>query len=369
MPTTTEEFKLIADQERLSKACDVIAEATQVALDTEFMRTNTYEPELSLIQVNTNNQIYCIDPLTELDMQRFWELLFEPTRMSVLHAAKQDMEVLWYEQQAVVGNLIDTQVCASLLGHPAQIGYAGLVAELLDIEIDKGQTRTDWSKRPLSAAQLQYAAADVSHLPKLLDQMRTDLENLGRFDWALEDSAALLDKDLYEPQPALAWQRVKSIPYLPVAEQARARALAEWRERAAIKSNRPRQWILADKALLQIAQDNPSNEKSLSSVQNLPPAVIRKQGRKLLAVIDSANQAFARGETELEQLTPDRDQNKSAYKKLAGIVKAKADALNIAPEVLASKRDIQALLRNEPQARVGNGWRKSVIGDELIAAL
>jgi ribonuclease D len=369
MPTSNSLPDLITSQTDLDALCKIVESQQQIALDTEFVRTNTYAPKLGLLQFHAGTEMCCVDPLADLDMQSMWQLLFDSSRTCILHSAKQDMEVMWFEEGAVLGALLDTQICAGLLGYPAQIGYAGLVEDKTGVSLNKSQTRTDWSRRPLSAAQIKYAIEDVEHLPTLAETFSQQLRDQGRYDWALEDSAALLDTSLYQPAPELAWQRVKSIPFLPVAQQARARALAAWREHAAMKTNRPRQWVLADKALLQIAQENPDAEAALGQVKDLPPAVVRKQGRKLLAILDTANQALARGELDLQQLAPERDQDKSTLKKLGTMVKAKAEELNIAAEVVASKRDILALLRGEPEPRVTRGWRKEIIGDELSAAL
>ena len=279
------------------------------------------------------------------------------------------MEVMWFERGTVISNLMDTQICAGLLGHPAQIGYAGLSSELLNVAISKDQTRTDWSRRPLTDAQLHYAAEDVVHLPKLHELLKQQLIDKGRYEWALEDSAALSDISLYKPDPESAWRRVKSIPYIPSDQQARARALSEWRENRAVELDKPRQWILADKTLLQIADANPADASALERLSEVPPPVARKQGRKLLSILAAANAAFTRGEVSYQQQIPDRDLDKALSKKLTGIVREQAEQLGFAAEILASKRDINALLRGSTKSRVTTGWRKAIIGDQLIAEL
>ena len=373
MPSSTEISSkiplLIQQQTHLDQACDAIGEHSQIAIDTEFVRTKTYAPHLGLLQITAGELTVCIDPLADLDMGRLWDLLFDPKRMSILHSGKQDMEVMWFERGTVITNLMDTQICAGLLGHPAQIGYAGLAAELLNVDISKDQTRTDWSRRPLTDAQLRYAAEDVVHLPKLHELLKQQLIDKGRYEWALEDSAALSDISLYKPDPESAWRRVKSIPYIPSEQQARARALSEWRENRAVELDKPRQWILADKTLLQIADANPADAAALERLSEVPPPVARKQGRKLLSILAAANAAFARGEVSYQQQIPDRDLDKALSKKLTGFVREQAEQLGFAAEILASKRDIHALLRGNTNSRVTTGWRKTIIGDQLIAEL
>jgi ribonuclease D len=369
MPPANTLPEVITSVDDLARLLELVAAANIVALDTEFVRTNTYAPHLGLLQLHVGTTITCVDPLADIDTAPLWQLLLSADRTLILHSAKQDMEVIWYEQQALPAKLIDTQVCAALLGFPAQIGYAGIAADLVGANVSKSQTRTDWSRRPLSHAQIQYALEDVEHLPEVHATLRARLDELGRYGWALEDSAAMLDHKLYEPDPAGAWQRIKSIPYLPVEQQARARALAEWRERRAVDVDKPRGWILSDKALLQIAAANPDSEQQLGRIEDVPGSVVRKQGHKLLAILEAANTALSAGELRLTQAAPEREQDKSTLKSLTALVRAKAEELGIAPEVLASKRDLQALLRDEPDLKVLKGWRKAEIGNALVAAL
>jgi ribonuclease D len=365
MPTPNQLPLLIVRQTDLDHVCAEIAKHQQIFIDTEFVRTNTYAPQLGLLQIHAGDLTACVDPLAGLDMQRLWELLFDPECTNILHSGKQDMEVMWFTEGAIIRNLADTQICAGLLGYPAQIGYAGLAADLLNVEISKDQTRTDWSRRPLSEAQLRYAAEDVVHLPKMFKIMEERLRELGRFEWAIEDSAELCQISLYKPEPADAWQRVKSIPFMPAAQQARARALATWRETRAVASDKPRQWIIADKALLQLVTENPANETALGVLGELPTSLARSQGRKLISILAAANDAFAQGDMNLQQQTFDIEKEKILGKKLSKLVRAKAEQLGIAAEVLASKRDISALIRDSAHARVLRGWRYEVIGQEL----
>lgn len=349
--------------------CDAIAAHNDVALDTEFVRTSTYAPQLGLLQLATSGITVCVDPLAGLDMRAFWTLMFDPQRTSTVHSAKQDQEVLWFSQRDIIHNLFDTQIAASLLGYPAQIGYAGLLKELLGIEIGKTETRTDWTRRPLTELQLQYAAEDVVHLPELAAILTARLHEHGRYEWALEDSAALCDVSLYQPVPDDAWQKIKSIPFLPPAQQARARALAGWREARAVDADKPRQWIMSDASLLQLATANPASMQELARLSDVPAAIVRKQGAQLIETMDAANRAFARGDLQLQQQAVDIPREKILSKKLLGQVSAVAGKLGIASEVLASRRDINALIRDPQTARVSQGWRRTVIGEILLGEL
>ncbi len=368
MPAPTDKL-LIADQSELNHVCERIAATSQIAIDTEFVRTNTFAPHLGLVQIKAGADIFCIDPLADLQLADFWALIFDPGRRNIIHSGSQDMEVLWYTCKQTIPNLIDTQICAALLGYPAQIGYAGLAAELVGADIAKSQTRTDWSRRPLTEAQIHYAAEDVEHLDEMHAILKTRLDDLGRYDWALADSAAMANIDIYKPDPDSAWQRLKSIPFLPADQQGRARALAAWREERAVRSDKPRGWILSDKALLQMAEKNPASADAMRGVEDLPQAVIRKRGEELIAAMQTANDALSNGDVSYQQEFPDRDKDKAQTKKCSQIIRAKAEELGIPAEVLGSKRDIQALLKNQPNARLTNGWRAELIGKDLAAAV
>ena len=255
------------------------------------------------------------------------------------------------------------------LGYPAQIGYANLVAEVLAVPLDKGATRTDWARRPLSARQLHYAAEDVTHLFALHDALRERLEREGRYAWVEEDSRRLLDPDRYRVNPAEAWRRLGGIPFLPVAVQARARALCAWREERAIRINRPRQWVLPDKALLAIAATDPSDVSALEGVDGLAPAIARRQGKRILDRLSDANAQVAADAIDFVQQTRPESLDSTQVKRLGKLVAACADELGIAPELLATRKELSGLLRGQLDQRVTGGWRREVIGETLLGAL
>ena len=186
---------------------EILARHEHFGVDTEFVREKTYSAQLCLVQIATPDEIYCVDPLTDYDQQAFWQRLLVCDW--IVHSARQDIEVVWQTAGSMPASLFDTQVAAALLGYPVQMGYAGLVSELFNIEMDKSHTRADWSRRPLREAYLQYAAEDVEHLLPAYDKLEEALERKGRLDWAREDSMALLDPQLYEVDPRLAIDRLK----------------------------------------------------------------------------------------------------------------------------------------------------------------
>jgi ribonuclease D len=257
MPALIQTGVLVDQQAQLDDACAAISRDSLIAVDTEFARTTQFTPRLCLVQIAAGAQIFCVDELAGLDTSQLWDILCSGTGLRVVHAAKQDLEVAWATYQRLPQPLFDTQIAAALVGHPAQVGYAALVKALLDVDVDKTHTRADWSQRPLRPELIAYANTDVVHLPTVHALLCEELERLGRHAWAIEDSARLVDPELYRNDPGGAWRRLSGLPRMPVAVQLRARRLARWREEQAIRADRPRQWIISDRALLDIAQRNP----------------------------------------------------------------------------------------------------------------
>ena len=200
-------------------------------------------------------------------------------------------------------------------------------------------------------------------------RLRKQLLESSRYEWACEDSAALIDPAQYVQDPAEAWQRVRRIQYLPAAEQARARRLAAWRERQAMRLNRPRQWILSDQALMAIAGKGPANRDELAGCADLPAGVVRKRGEALLEQVALADRELASGKLQIEQKQRLPSKEPALVNQLVGIVRAHSERLNIPAEILASRREISAIARGKRDGRVLSGWRLEVFGNELLTAV
>jgi ribonuclease D len=278
--------------------------------------------------------------------------------------------VLLQSGGAVPGPLFDTQVAAALLGFPPQVGYAELVARQLGHSIDKGQTRTDWSRRPLTPAQIAYAADDVRHLLTLHTDLQATLLAKGRAEWVAEEAATYENPALYRTDPTLAWRRLKGLNRLRPVEQSAARALADWRERRAIEADKPRGWILTDEALYALATRDPVSIAVLESVPTLPPSVIRKRGEELLELLRAAR-ADESGVPLVAPKRPEPEQMALASR-LLQIVRDVSAELGLSAEVLATRRDVEAIAfgsgapEDSPLMR---GWRRDVVGQKLLAAL
>lgn len=368
MPDQQSHIELIADQLSLDEFCARLADEPIIPLDTEFNRTSTYRPQLCLIQIAAPSRIGCIDALIKMTLDPMKSVLLRADAIKLLHAAKQDLEALHLTYGLLPRPLFDTQIAAALIGHSPQTGYAALVRDLLGIQLDKSATRTDWSRRPLTPEQLRYAADDVAHLAGLYERLRSKLEQQGRYTWAEEDSEALLDPAFFETPPEQAWRRLTGIRYLPVDVQLRARQLAAWRERRAAHLDRPRQWVMADKALLNIAQADPADRAHLGSIPGLPPAIVRKQGAAILEQLERARARVRSGDVDFEREERPRPPDKRAVASLGKILSARAEELGIAAEILATRRELTTLLQGGRPARLLSGWRREVIGEDLLAA-
>jgi ribonuclease D len=359
---------LITTTTQLAEAVFRMRGATRLAIDTEFMRERTYYPQLCLVQVATDADCLLIDPLNGLDLRELLELLAEPARVKVLHAARQDLEVLYLAGDRVPLPVFDTQIAAALLGLAPQIGYAELVARRLGHSIDKGQTRTDWSRRPLTPEQLAYAADDVHHLLQLHTDLDAALAAQGRQHWLAEEAAGFADDSLYRTVPAEAWRRLKGYGRLKPGQRAVARELARWREERAVAADKPRGWILPDEALLAMAMLAPRSMDELAGVRSLQPSVLRKRGEELLALM-----AKAQGETAAEASEPSGRRLEAGEAALAARlmdeVRAESAERGLSPELLATRRDIEALVLGQADVSVLRGWRRGVVGERLLATI
>lgn len=342
--------------------------APALALDTEFMREETYYPRLCLIQIATPAAEYGVDPLAIEDLAALSALLAKPGILKVVHAARQDVETLMTRCAELPLNLFDTQVAAALCGLPPQIGYGDLVDRVLGVQLEKGHSRTDWTRRPLSTEQLHYAAEDVRYLLPLQEELRRRLEKLARLTWFEAEMRRFEDPSLYRMDPANAWQRLKGIDTQDERRAATAKALAQWRETRAMNRNRPRGWILADDALYQIARALPEDTDALTKLHLVPPGVIQKCGNEILAAVASTRHLPTNPAPVQRNTRPDPEQQRR-LKQLTAAVKTVADGLGLSPEVLATRRDLLALLSGRTDVAPLQGWRGEVLGPALLSQL
>jgi ribonuclease D len=314
------------------------------------------------LQIGSQEQVACIDPLSLSDLDPLLEIIFDPAIIKVLHSAHQDLEIIFHLRGNVPAPVFDTQLAATLLGYGEQIGYAALVKTLLGAELDKSQTRTDWSRRPLDPAQLAYAADDVRYLRELYLLLRARLERCHRLDWLTEDFKQLSDPQRYQVHSSDAWQRLKGNHQLKGVQLTVLRALAAWREEKASALNRPRRWILGDEVLLEMARLMPRNEAQLKLPRGLDVNAARRYGQTLLALIAAARQEPRDRWPSLPQhrrLSPEQEALVDA---LMAVVRLCGAREAVSPQILASRKDLERLVATDPNVPLLHGWRAVLAG-------
>ena len=357
--------ELVDTMGQLEECCETLADAEWITIDTEFMRERTYYPQLCLIQLGIPGQAWCIDTLADISLQPVLELVCLSSSQRVLHAARQDLEIFFHLVGSFSSELFDTQVAAALLGFDAQIGYAGLVKALSGIELEKGYQRANWATRPLPTAQLEYALDDVRYLADLYPEILIRLDDSGRLDWAKEDSARLLRRELYITDPSTAYLRIGQTRTLNAAEQHIVRRLARWREGLAQELDRPRNWITSDSTLIYMAQIKPDTLARLQRVKGISADLIEKHSEVLLQAIECGHDG---DNTNLvEQASPLTDQEQKLYRRLKERLEQCAKSLGINTPVLGTRKDVELLLRGGPGSLLTEGWRREVIGEELLS--
>lgn len=335
-----------------------------IGLDTEFLRERTFFPKLCLLQLSAAGRIWCIDTLRVGSLEPLMSALTAAGTQKLIHAARQDLEAVYLGTKKILSPVFDTQIAAACTGLKPQIGYAELVKTLLDVIVPKGQTRTDWSKRPLTREQLEYAADDVLYLGEVSALLTERLRSLGRMQWASEDCSSLEDLELYEPDISKSWQRLRGVAQLQPHSRARAKAVAAWRERVARERDLPRSWVLADTAIFSIAHAAPTDAAALEAVQPL-------NERFAAGVLEALREAEA---APLEDTEPSQDsrptpEQKALIERLNKVVDVRAAQLEVSAEVLAPRGELKALALGRRDLPALAGWRRPEIGEALLAAL
>ena len=355
----------IDTQQHLVDFCQSIADAKWLTVDTEFLREKTYYPQLCLIQVASADHIACIDPLVLENLSPLLDLLYNPNTEVVFHAASQDLELLYMLKGELPSNLFDTQIAATILGYGEQIGYANLVKQCLNIDLDKAHSRTDWTKRPLDPAQIDYAADDVRYLRDVYLQLKQQLADKERIHWLDDDFARLSDAKTYKPAPENAWRRVKGFGRLKGVQLAILQNIAAWREQRAIKSNRPRRWILKDDVLLDLAKLAPKSLDKFDLIRGLEANTIKRYGEALLAEIAQAKTRDKNNWPILKKQQPLKQQQNAVADTLMALLRQYCDDNSISPAAVSSRKEIELMVHGETDLAILQGWRYEIVGQYL----
>lgn len=359
---------LISDTAALAAACDRLATHPFVTVDTEFLRETTYYPKLCLIQIASPEEAVLVDPLSpDLDLAPFFGLMVNENVVKVFHAARQDLEIVWLLGRVLPTPLFDTQVAAMVCGYGDSVGYEQLANDLAKARIDKSSRFTDWSRRPLTEAQLSYAESDVTHLRDIYLALKADLDASGREAWVAEEMSVLTSPATYEVKPENAWLRLKGRIRKP-RELPNLMEIAAWREREAQTRDVPRQRVLKDDALMDIVQRGPRSVEALAELRSVPNGFERsRNGAEVLAAIE---RAAAIDPKTLPRLERERGRPTSAavLDLLKVLLKAVADAERVAPKIIASTDDLEAIASDDfAEVPALQGWRRSVFGEKALA--
>lgn len=364
----TDTHMIIENTKKLTDICKRFEKCEFVTLDTEFIREKTYYPVLCLIQIASKDEAYCIDPMAaDLDLAPLFDLLQNKKVLKVFHAARQDVEIFYHLTGKVPEPIFDTQIGAMVCGFNESVSYQQLVQELTGVSLDKSMRYTDWSKRPLSEKQIQYALCDVTHLVHVFEALKGQLKQSGRMAWLAEETAVLTNPRTYNVDESMVWQKYKT-PFNKPQQLHVFAKVAEWREKTAKLKNKPRRHILKDEVLLELAAAHPENKQELERLRGLPNGFEKSSyATEILEVINlamtdkvgvyvpsSKRPVLTNGQRNLSEL----------LKFLLAVV---ADELGVASKVIASSDDIADFILGVKDAKILNGWRYDVFGKKAQA--
>ncbi len=361
----THHMNIIESTDALRDICNALASDRFITVDTEFMREQTYWPELCLIQIAGEDQQVLIDPMSDgLDLSPFYELMANTAVVKVFHAARQDVEIIYHRSGNIPAPLFDTQLAAMVCGFGDQVGYEALARRLANARIDKSSRFTDWSRRPLTDKQLAYALSDVTHLRVIYEKLKKQLDISRRETWLDEELDTLTSPATYENNPEDAWMRIK-FRSRKKAQLGVLRSLAAWREREAKQRNVPRNRILKDDALAELAVQMPRETADLRRLRAMPKGYAHSKmaDQILKAVADG----LAADLSTLPDVANDRDPAPEGASAIADILKLALKVISerdgIAAKLIASSADLERLAAGQEDVRLMHGWRKEIFGN------
>jgi ribonuclease D len=365
--------EIVATPEELSACCAHLSRCPHFGFDTEFVGEDSYHPRLCLVQAAAPDRLFLIDPLSTGPLDAFWRLVVDPGRVVVVHAGREEVRLCRLGIGMTPGNLFDLQIAAGLVGMTYPLGHGPLVGQVLDVHLSKGETRTEWRDRPLTPGQIRYAFDDVRYLLPTWEKLSGRLEKMGRAEWAREEFARLArTASPEEPMAEEKWRKLRGIGSLDRRRLAAVRALFQWREETAARTNRPARTIVRDDLIVEIVRRNPKQERDLETLRGLPR-------RDLTAIVEAVSHAH---DLPLEECPTamERDQDPPQVLLTAGVLVAVlgdvCTRLRLAPNLVASNQDVKRLVRARflgaalpIDLPLTQGWRADAILPELLAVL
>ncbi len=359
----------ITTTEALTTACERLARHPFVTVDTEFLRETTFWPKLCLVQLASPEDAFLVDALADgLDLSPLYRLMGDERVMKVFHAGRQDIEIVWHLARLIPHPVFDTQVAAMVLGYGESISYDQLVQRICGVSLDKSSRFTDWSRRPLSAAQLDYALADVTHLRDIYTKLTADLEERGRGEWVGEEMHILTSPATYEQHPENAWERLKSRARKP-RELAVLMEVAAWREQEAQSRDQPRGRIIKDDVVGEIATQQPQTPEKLAELRSLPKGFERSRYGE--AVLEAVKRGCARDPKTLPRIVrgkPLPNGASATVELLKVLLRMTAEQDDVAAKVIATTEDLERIaVDDEADVPALKGWRRELFGERALA--
>src|SRR3954471_7291361 len=363
-------------QTEVERFADLAREHGRLGLDTEFMPEGRYRPLLCLVQIAVAGEVAVLDPLDaspDFDPGPLAKVFADPAVEVVLHAGRQDVAILRRQWGATFTNVFDTQIAAGFAGFAAQAGYTGLLHDVLHIRLAKSASFTRWGARPLTPEQVRYAREDVEHLLALADELQSRLVSRGRLEWAREECRAIAEAT-DERDPEEAWRRLPRVSGLGARERAVAQAIAAWRERTAAHEDRPVGAILRDPTVVELAKRQPAGRRDLAQIRGITPDVVRRRGDDVMAAIERGRQAEPIRLEESDR-SPSEAVDGPTIALAESLVRSRAQEAGLAYELIAARADLSPVVvaarrgHPEPDVRTLQGWRRELVGDELLELL
>lgn len=359
--------------EDLGRLVSICRDRGVMGFDTEFMREKTFYARVCLVQVAVPDHIWLIDPLAGTDLGPVAELIADANIETIVHAGRQDFEIFYERHGCVPSNVFDVQVAAGFVGLGASLPYGRLVSEVLGPTLRKGESYTDWCRRPLTDAQLTYAADDTRYLTDLAAALREKLDGLGRSQWVREELRPLEEEDSYRADPGSAWKKVSGRGSLSGRQTTVLREIASWREETAMRRDLPRGWVIKDPTLIDIARRQPSSLEDLKAVRGMNAKEVQRSGREIIDAVKLGRSAPAlQTSDQLPRAVLARARVLSGL--ADAVVRARAEGAGIATEALTTRGELESVLaeaiadRLRPEAhRLLCGWRKELAGDAVLA--
>ena len=355
----------VYDEEQLATLCEQLRGSPWLAVDTEFLREKTYYPKLCLLQIANDKVIACVDPLRIADLSPLLDILFDENSVKILHSARQDYEIFFHLTGRLPAPVFDTQVAAAICRGDEQISYAALVEQVVGKTLEKDCTRTDWTQRPLSDQQLNYAQDDVRYLGEIYQQQLAEMQKRGVANWHEAECAVLIEAATYQAMPQNMWLRVKESRRMRPSHLPVLQLLTAWREEQAIKRDKPRKWVLRDDVIVELVRRQPESGEDLRNIKGVSENFLTRHEQTVLSLIQQAKQLPKDKWPTLPKRVKRSIEDEAMEDVMMALIRKCAMDHGVASSILGGRKDLEALLDGNSSCRFLHGWRYEAIGKTL----